>query len=58
MAELTNFQLQQPLAQHWGEGTHSSSDGQRFKTSQKAEGAGVFNGRYGREPGLTFYTHV
>lgn len=58
MAELTNFQLQQPLAQHWGEGTHSSSDGQRFKTSQKAEGSGVFNGRYGREPGLTFYTHV
>ncbi|MBB6100001.1 TnpA family transposase [Deinobacterium chartae] len=58
MAELTNFQLQQPLAQHWGEGTHSSSDGQHFKTAQKAEGLGTFNHRHGREPGLIFYTHV
>ena len=58
MAELTNFQLQQPLAQNWGEGTHSSSDGQRFRTAQKAQGSGTFNRRYGQEPGLTFYTHV
>ncbi|GGJ59213.1 hypothetical protein GCM10008938_51630 [Deinococcus roseus] len=58
LSELTNFQHAQPLSLHWGPGTHSSSDGQRFKTTQKAEGTGTFNRRYGREPGVTFYTHV
>src|SRR5262249_40086893 len=27
---LVNFQYRQPLARHWGDGTLSSSDGQRF----------------------------
>ncbi len=31
LAELVNAQLQHPFAQNWGDGTTSSSDGQRFK---------------------------
>ena len=30
LAELVNFQHQQPFAAHWGRGNASSSDGQRF----------------------------
>jgi hypothetical protein len=30
LAEIVNFQHRLPLAERWGEGTTSSSDGQRF----------------------------
>jgi TnpA family transposase len=30
LAELVNYQHRHPFAAHWGEGTTSSSDGQRF----------------------------
>ena len=37
LAELTNAQLRQPFAAHWGDGTTSSSDGQNFRAGGRAE---------------------
>jgi TnpA family transposase len=47
-----------PFAAHWGDGTTSSSDGQRFKVGGKAESTGHINPKCGAEPGRTFYTHL
>ena len=58
LAELTNYQHQLPFAVHWGSGTASSSDGQRFPVGGRGEQSGSVNLRYGTEPGLTFYTHI
>ena len=58
LAELVNAQLLQPFAVNWGDGTTSSSDGQNFRTSSKAESTGHINPKYGSEPGRTFYTHI
>lgn len=58
LAELVNAQLRHPLAGYWGEGTTSSSDGQRFKMGWHAEAIGNVNPKYGSEPGVQFYTHV
>ena len=58
LAELTNFQNKLPLAQFWGDGTTSSSDGQQFKTGSHGNRHGQVNARYGNTPGVTFYTHV
>ncbi|GAA5534097.1 Tn3 family transposase [Deinococcus aluminii] len=58
LAELVNFQTQQSLAKHWGDGTTSSSDGQRFATGGRGKAHGHLNAKYGREPGVLFYTHV
>ena len=58
LAELVNAQFRRALAEHWGDGTTSSSDGQRFKTGGKAESTGQVNSRYGTEPGRLFYTHI
>ena len=58
LAELVNAQLQHPFAEHWGNGTTSSSDGQNFRTSSKAESTGHINPKYGSSPGRTFYTHI
>ena len=58
LAELVNAQLVHPFAAHWGDGTTSSSDGQRFPTGHRATGTGQVNARYGRAPGRLFYTHV
>ncbi|MDX6557162.1 MAG: hypothetical protein QOF72_211, partial [Blastocatellia bacterium] len=46
------------FASHWGEGTTSSSDGQRFQAGGRGEEAGQVNLRYGTEPGVLFYTLV
>ena len=54
LAELVNAQLRQPFAENWGDGTTSSSDGQRFK----AESTGHINPKYGAQPGKLFYTHI
>ena len=42
-----------------GDGTTSSSDGQRFKrrVATLNEGGNI-NPKYGSEPGIQFYTHV
>jgi len=58
LAELVNAQLATPFARHWGDGTSSSSDGQRFPTAHRAEGTGQVNPRYGSAPGRLIYTHV
>lgn len=58
LAELVNAQLRQPFADHWGDGTTSSSDGQRFRAGGRAESTGHINPKYGAEPGRLFYTHV
>jgi TnpA family transposase len=58
LAELVNSQFHQPFAEYWGDGTTSSSDGQRFKAGGRAEAGGNVNPKYGSEPGVQFYTHV
>jgi len=58
LAELINAQFSQPFAKHWGDGTTSSSDGQRFKAGGRAESTGHINPKYGGEPGRMFYTHI
>ena len=58
LAKLVNAQFGQPFADNWGNGTTSSSDGQRFKAGGKAESTGHINPKYGGEPGRMFYTHI
>ena len=58
LAEIVNYHRQQPFAGRWGEGTTSSSDGQRFRAGGVGEARGEVNARYGNDPGATFYTHV
>lgn len=58
LAELVNSQFQHPFAEYWGDGTTSSSDGQRFRAGSKAESTGHINPKYGSEPGRLFYTHI
>ena len=58
LAELVNHQHRIPFAKYWGEGTTSSSDGQRYRAGGHGGSAGQVNARYGNEPGVLFYTHV
>ncbi|EEE07280.1 Tn3 family transposase [Burkholderia multivorans] len=58
LAELVNAQYVHPFATHWGDGTTSSSDGQRFRAGGRAESTGHINPKYGAEPGRMFYTHI
>ena len=58
LAEIVNHHHQLEFAAHWGDGTTSSSDGQRFKAGGGGEAIGSVNARYGNEPGATFYTHI
>jgi len=58
LAELVNAQHKLPFAAHWGGGTTSSSDGQRFRAGGHGESAGNRNAKYGSEPGVLFYTHL
>jgi TnpA family transposase len=58
LAELVNAQFRHPFADNWGDGTTSSSDGQRFKAGGRAESTGHINPKYGTDPGRTFYTHI
>lgn len=55
---LTNAQLTNDFAHNWGDGTTSSSDGQRFKAGGRAQSTGHINPKYGSEPGRLVYTHV
>jgi TnpA family transposase len=58
LAELVNTQLGHPFAAHFGDGTTSSSDGQRFRTGNRASSTGHINPKYGSEPGRLIYTHI
>ncbi|WP_439896797.1 Tn3 family transposase [Burkholderia ubonensis] len=58
LAELVNAQHVHPFASHWGDGTTSSSDGQRFRAGGRAQSTGHVNPKYGAEPARIFYTHI
>lgn len=58
LAELVNSQYHHAFAGHWGDGSTSSSDGQRFRVGGKAESSGHINPKYGSEPGKQFYAHI
>ena len=58
LSELVNAHSRHPFAFWWGEGNTSSSDGQRFAAGGRGEASGQVNARYGREPGVLFYTHI
>jgi len=58
LADLVNSQYGQRFAAHWGDGSTSSSDAQRFKAGGHAEAGGNVNPKYGSEPGVLFYTHI
>ena len=58
LAELVNRHHRTDLVASWGDGTTSSSDGQWFSLGGNAKPLGDVNPRYGRGPGVTFYTHV
>jgi TnpA family transposase len=51
-----NFQYRQPLARHWGDGTLSSSDGQRFPVQGKVRNASALPPYFGYGEGITFYS--
>jgi hypothetical protein len=54
--DLVNFHYHQPLTQHWGGGTLSSSDGQRFPVSGKVRIAEALPRYFGYGKGVVFYT--
>jgi TnpA family transposase len=57
LAEVINYHHRHPYTSIWGDGTTSSSDGQRFKVSGRRGPVAQVNLRYGTEPGISFYTH-
>lgn len=58
LAEIVNVHHQLPSSAHWGEGRTSSSDGQRYRSGGHKDFTSQVNARYGRQPGLMFYTHI
>jgi hypothetical protein len=50
LAEVVNHHHRLEFAAHWGDGTTSSSDGQRFKAGASGEAIGSVNRRDGRAP--------
>lgn len=56
ITRLVNFHYHQPLARHWGNGTLSSSDGQRFPVAVKNRKSRSLPRYFGYGKGLTFYT--
>ena len=55
---VVNQQHRQWLAQHWGGGGLSSSDGQRFPVSGAVRNAKALPRYFGYGRGVTFYTHT
>ncbi len=58
LARIINAHHALPIAAIWGDGTTSSSDGQFFRSAKRGDAAGDIDARYGRDPGLSFYTHL
>lgn len=58
MIALVNFYSQLPLAQCWGEGSTSSSDGQGFLAEGRPVGARYNRHRFPGARGFILYTHV
>jgi TnpA family transposase len=55
---IVNYQHHQPMSRHWGGGTLSSSDGQRFPVSRKVRNATALPRYFGYGRGVTFYTRT
>lgn len=55
---VVNYQYRLPLAQRWGGGTLSSSDGQRFPVAVQSPVATALPRYFGLGRGVTAYTHV
>ena len=58
LARLIDAQRTLPLAQVWGDGKTSSSDGQYFRAGGHGEALADVNARHGDDPGVSFYTHI
>lgn len=58
LAMVVEAQSALPMAQFWGSGVSSSSDGQFFPAGGTGEALNLVNAKYGNEPGLKAYTHV
>jgi TnpA family transposase len=58
LSAIINAHHRLPIAEVWGDGTTSSSDGQFFRGGKRAAPGGDINARYGVDPGFSFYTHV
>ena len=58
LERLVEAQGEAPLANAFGRGTSSSSDGQHFFLGGPGEAAGTVNPHRGREPAVSLYTHV
>lgn len=56
--KLVNYHHKLWLSAYWGDGTLSSSDGQRFATKGKVRNAKSIPRYFGFGKGITFYTHV
>lgn len=54
--KLVNYHYHLPLSQYLGEGTMSSSDGQRFSVAVKTTNATALPRYFGYGKGLTYYT--
>ena len=52
---LVNYQYRQPFSRHWGDGTLSSSDGQRFPVKVKTRNAAALPRYFAFGRGLTMY---
>ncbi|MVA82780.1 Tn3 family transposase, partial [Agrobacterium vitis] len=55
---ITDAHTQHPHSRLWGNGTTSSSDGQFFRTSDRAAKRDDINLHYDSEPGSKFYSHL
>lgn len=55
---IINLQHRLPLAQYWGDGTTSSSDGVDFPTAWGGRRTGRINAHYGGDPAAMFYGFV
>lgn len=58
LAAIVDCHTAHPLAQVWGPGDTSSSDGQFFRAGGQGESRADRNARYSTDPGVLFYTHV
>ena len=58
LAEVVNFHTQVPFAAYWGDGTTSSSDGQRFQAAGHRSFNEEINAKYGKDRSVIFYTHI
>lgn len=58
LAMVIEAQSELPMAQYWGAGQTSSSDGQFFPAARQGEAMNLINAKYTQEPGLKAYTHL